>query len=69
MNKGEYKIALIQSLTDVANKHGVDTDANMPDFVIGIYLYESLQTLMKANKANSEYFLLSAQEDEEGIIP
>lgn len=55
---------VISELTNVANSCALDTEANMPDFIIGTYLYEAMRSLMTANKANQEYFKLSAQEDE-----
>jgi len=61
------KVKLIVELSEVANKHGLDTEANMPDFIIGRYMSDSFDALMAANKANGEYFKLSAQEEEKGV--
>ena len=58
------KLKLIVALTKIANEHGLDTEANMPDFIIGTFMYSSFESLMSANKANGEFFKLSAQEDE-----
>ena len=58
------KLTLITELTAVANKHGLDTEANMPDFIIGRFMSDAFDSLMAANKANGEYFKLSAQEDD-----
>lgn len=55
---------VIHELTKVANSCGLDTEANMPDFIIGTYLFQVFNSLMIANKANGEYFKLSAQEEE-----
>jgi hypothetical protein len=60
------KLALIAELSAVANKHGLDTESNMPDFIIGRFMSDSFDALMAANKANDEYFKLSAQEEEMG---
>ena len=57
-------VGLIAELSAVANKHGLDTEANMPDFIIGRFMFDSFEALMAANKANGQYFKLSAQEDE-----
>lgn len=61
------KLKLITDLSAVANSHGLDTEANMPDFIIGRFMSDSFDALMAANKANGEYFLLSAEEEELGI--
>ena len=62
----DSEMKLINDLSHVANCNGLDTECNMPDFIIGVYLYKSIQALMEANKANGEYFKLSAQAEEEG---
>ncbi len=59
------KVELILDLAQVANKHGLDIEANMPDFIIGRYLSDVLDGLMVANKANDEYFVLSAEQEEQ----
>ena len=53
-------------LAKVAKDNGLDIEANMPDFVIARFMLDSFSALMVANKANDEWFKLSAQEDEIG---
>ena len=45
-------LSLIVELSDVANRHGLDTQSNMPDFIIGRFMFDSFEALMAANKAN-----------------
>lgn len=42
MNPSEQ---FIRDISDVINKHGVDSHLNMHDFVLAKYAYESLLTL------------------------
>ena len=57
------KLELIAELTTVAKRHGLDIEANMPGFIVGRFMSDSFDSMMAANKANGEYFKLSAQED------
>lgn len=50
-------------LTVLVKKYDLDIDANMEDFIIARHMKDSFDILCKANKANGEYFKLSAQED------
>ena len=49
-----HTLNVICELTAICNKYGLDTDANMPDFILGRYMYDSVNSLKVANKANSE---------------
>ena len=60
----QWERGVIKGFSDVANSKNLDVELNMPDFIIGAYLYESLKAMASANKANGEYFKVSAQKEE-----
>lgn len=50
------RINLMKDLIDIANINGLDTEANMPDYVIAEFLLASFEALMAANKENGKHF-------------
>ncbi len=60
------KINLMLDLTRVARNHGLDIEANMEDFIIARFWFDCFNAMGAANKANGEYFVLSAEADEIG---